>query len=166
MAGDVCSQCGRALDQHDSHDRHVRFTLPDPVFAAPDRERTAGIWMSHESAGASVMMQVPDIGAFVRVLLPVRLTGGHTLTFGLWLAIDPAELPPIFGVWWEPQYADLRICGWLANAVPPWGLLATPVETVVRDPDETPYCVRSDDPQLDAVLHDEWPHELVLDANT
>jgi hypothetical protein len=42
--------------------------------------------------------------------------------------------------------------------------LTAPVETVVRDPDETPYCDHSTDPQLDRVLHDEWPHDLVLTA--
>jgi hypothetical protein len=43
-------------------------------------------------------------------------------------------------VWWEPEYRELRLSGWLANAIPPWGMLSAPVEAVVRDPDETPYC--------------------------
>jgi len=30
------------------------------------------------------MMQVPGLGAFVGGLLPVRLTGGHTVTYGVW----------------------------------------------------------------------------------
>jgi hypothetical protein len=56
------------------------------------------------------------------------------------------------------------MAGWLANAVRPWGLLGTAVQTVVRDPDETPYCENSSDPQLNRVLHEEWPHDLVLPA--
>jgi hypothetical protein len=148
----------------DSHDRHVRFTLPDPVFAAPERERTPGTWMSHADAGQSVMMQVPGVGVFVRALLPVKLTGGHTLTFGVWLAVDPGDLQRIIDVWWAPEYQHLRVAGRLANAIPPWGLLAVPVQAVVRDPDQTPYCDGSDDPQLARVLHDQWPHDLVLAA--
>lgn len=35
-------------------------------------------WLSHLSPETSVMMQVPSSGAFVRALLPVSLTGGHT----------------------------------------------------------------------------------------
>lgn len=161
VTASTCSSCGRPLDLHD---RHVRFRLPDPVLNAPERETTPGTWMSHDGARESVMMQVPHIGAFVRALLPIRLTEGHTITFGVWLAVDPRELASIYAVWWEPEYRDLRLSGWLANAIPPWGLLAAPVATVVRDPDETPYCDRSDDPQLDRVLHDEWPHDLVLSA--
>ncbi|MFB9416002.1 DUF2199 domain-containing protein [Dactylosporangium matsuzakiense] len=156
-----CPSCGRPLD---AHKRHVRFTLPDPVLGTAQQERTPGTWMSHASARASVMMQIPAVGAFVRALLPVRLTDGYTVTFGVWLAIDPAQLQEAFSIWWEPEYQNLRMAGWLANAVQPWGLLATPVQTVVRDPDETPYCDSSSNPQLNRVLHEEWPHDLVLAA--
>jgi hypothetical protein len=142
----------------------VRFTLPDPVLAVADTEMTPGTWMSHASARDSVMMQVPTIGAFVRALLPVKLTEGHTITYGVWLAVNPRELQSIFAVWWEPEYRDLRLTGWLANAIPPWGMLSAPVEAVVRDPEETPYCERSGDRQLDRVLREEWPHDLVLTA--
>ena len=156
---DTCPTCGRPLDLHD---RHVRFGLPDPVLETPDRETTAGTWMSHETAGESVMMQVPNIGAFVRVLVPIRLTEGHRVTFGAWLAIDPTILASVVDVWWTPEYRDLRLTGWLANTIEPWGLLAAPTEAVVRDPEETPYCERSSDPLFDRVLHDEWPHDIVL----
>ena len=80
-----------------------------------------GTWMSHENARDSVMMQVPNVGAFVRALLPVSLTDGHRVTFGVWLAIDPAELASVFNAWWQPEYQDLRLSGWLANAIQPWG---------------------------------------------
>jgi hypothetical protein len=158
---DLCPTCGRALDLHD---RHVRFELPDPVLAMPDRQTTPGTWMSHERARESVMMQVPNVGAFVRALLPVRLTDGHRVTFGVWLAINPAVLPSVMDVWWEPEYRDLQLTGRLANAIEPWGLLAAPVEAGVRDPEETPYCERSSHELLDRVLHDEWPHDMVLGA--
>lgn len=85
------------------------------------------------------MMQVPDLGAFVRALLPVRLVGGHTVTFGVWVGIQPADLQRAFAAWWQQEYAELTLDGALANAVPPWQMLAAPVSLEVRNPDETPY---------------------------
>jgi len=123
--------------------------------------------MSHASARESVMMQVPNVGAFVRALLPVRLRGGDSVTFGLWLAIDPRDdaLRKLAGVWWDnDEYRDLSIDGWLANAVAPWGMLAAPVTATVRDVQETPYCTESPDETLSRVIADQWDHDLVLAA--
>jgi len=159
MSADTCPSCGRALD---AHDRHIRFTLPDPVLDLPDQERTPDTWLSHGTPRESVMMQVPGAGAFVRVLLPVQLDGGYRVTFGAWLGIHPAQLQPTFAVWWEPEYTDLRLEGFLANKIAPWGLLAAPVIATVRNPDETPYLTESPDPTLTAVLTNTWPHEKVL----
>jgi hypothetical protein len=161
MPPDLCLLCSHELDLHD---QHVRFTLPQPVLDLPDREHTPGAWLSHETARESVMMQVPDAGAFVRALLPIKLVEGHTITYGVWLAIDPRHLGQIFSVWWEPEYVNLRITGWLANSVPPWGMLAAPVDAVVRNVEHTPYCERSGDSTLDRVLNDEWPHNVIPDA--
>lgn len=130
----------------------------------PDQEKTAGTWMSHVDAAGSVMIVVPDAGPFLRALLPVRLTEGHTITFGVWLLIHPSDLQATYEVWSEPEYRNLRINGWLANAIQPWGLLAAPVEAGVRSVEETPYCERSSDPDLDRVLRAEWPHEQVFHA--
>jgi hypothetical protein len=76
--------------------------------------------MSHATARESVMMQIPNVGAFVRALLPVRLSGGDSVTFGVWLAIDPRHdaLRKLATVWWnDDEYRDLKIEGWLANAI-------------------------------------------------
>lgn len=108
------------------------------------------------------MMQINGFGAFVRVLLPVRLEDGYQVTYGAWLAINPAKLTETFAVWWEPEYADLRLDGFLANTIEPWGLLGAPVVATVRNPDETPYLTESSDPQLAAVLTTTWPHDQVL----
>jgi hypothetical protein len=110
------------------------------------------------------MMQVPSVGPFVRALLPVSLSGGFTITFGVWLLVHPDDFQRAYRIWWEPEYADLVLDGWLANALPGWGLLATPVRAVVRDPEETPYCSESPDQPLAAVLSQRWPHDVVLDA--
>jgi hypothetical protein len=108
------------------------------------------------------MMQVPELGAFVRALLPVRLTGGHIITFGVWVGVDPDDLRRAFDVWWKPEYRDLHLHGRLANALPAWEVFAVPVTLAVTDPEATPYCVSSEDAELDAVLCSEWDHELIL----
>jgi hypothetical protein len=161
VAEQRCTLCGRLLD---SHDRHVRFRLPEPVLTSPGQEKAPGSWLSHDTPETSVMMQVPAIGAFVRALLPVCLSGGHTVTFGVWAGIDPRELQRAFAIWWEPEYRDLRLEGALANSIPPWGLLAAPVTLVVRDPQQPPYCSESPDQQLSRVLNEQWPHADILDA--
>ena len=93
-----CASCGRPLDQHD---RHVRFRLPDPVLATNDQEHAPGVWMNDADPEKSVMMQVPDLGPFVRALLPVRLTAGHTVTFGVWVSVQPDDLQRAFASWWS-----------------------------------------------------------------
>lgn len=120
--------------------------------------------MSHSDPTTAVMMQVPEVGAFVRVLLPVALVGGDTVTFGLWLGISPDDLQRAFATWWEPGYVDLVLDGRIANDVQPWGLLARPALAVVRDPDETPYLTSSSDPAVHDVLTKDWAHTDVIDA--
>jgi hypothetical protein len=159
VAGERCEFCGRAVD---AHDRQVRFRLPDPVLTTPAQEKAPGAWMSHDSAERSVMMQIPPLGAFVRALLPVSLTGGYAVTYGVWVGIDPRELQRAFAVWWEPEYENLRLDGVLANAIQPWGLLGAAVSLDVRDPQYTPYCSSSPDPRLSRVLTEQWPHDDIL----
>jgi hypothetical protein len=147
-----------------AHNRHVRFRLPEPVLASADREQTAGTWMSDDTPETSVMMQVPDIGSFVRCLLPVKLTGGFTITFGVWLAVHPDDLQRAFREWWEPRYANLRLDGWLANRLPTWDCLAGRAHASVKNADQTPYLTSSPEPLLASVLGDDWPHDEVLAA--
>jgi hypothetical protein len=108
------------------------------------------------------MMLVPEVGAFVRALLPVQLTGGYTVTFGVWVGVHPDDLRRAFDTWWAPEYADLRIEGRLANALPAWEVFGVPVTLAVTDPEATPYCVNSSDAELAKVLTAEWDHEPVL----
>jgi hypothetical protein len=108
------------------------------------------------------MMMVPHLGAFVRALLPVRLTGGHTVTFGVWVGVHPDDLHRAFEVWWSPEYAGLRLEGRLANALPAWEVFAVPVSLAVLDVEVTPCCVSSADDELRSVLTKEWDHESVL----
>jgi hypothetical protein len=151
----LCPKCGRPID---AHDRHIRFALPDPVLDVPEAEREERTW------GNDVLLQVQAVGCFVRVLLPVHLTGGYTVTFGTWLGVTPEDLRRSYEVWEQPAYMSLELEGRLANAVPPWGaaVFAKPASARVRDPNQAPYLESSPDPQLSDVLSREWPHEEVL----
>jgi hypothetical protein len=110
------------------------------------------------------MMQIPDVGAFVRALLPVRLSDHSTVYFGVWISVHPDALQIAVEVWDQPTYLTLTIDGLLANAVPPWGLLAAPVHAVARDRRHTPYCESSSDPLLTRVLTHEWPQHTIVTA--
>lgn len=158
-AAETCALCGRPADDHD---RHVRYRLPDPVLELPDLDDTDGVWKSEPDPNRAVMMQAPDLGGFVRALLPVRLTHGYTVTFGVWVGVHPDDLRRAFDLWWDEKYSTLTMTGRLANAIPEWGLLAAPVDLAVTDSDATPYCVASTDPELARVLAEEWDHEPVL----
>ena len=160
MEFDTCADCGRSLD---AHDRNIKFALPDPVLDAGEID-AADMWMSGPDAKSSSLMQVQNVGAFVRALLPVTLTDEHVVTYGVWIAIDPAELGRVFDVWWKPEYRDLVLDGYLANSVQPWGLLGSPVSIAVRDPETIPYCTQSSADQLQSVIADTWNHDLVLAA--
>jgi hypothetical protein len=158
---DACPTCGLPVE---NHDRDVRFTLPDPVLGLVDAGGLPeGSWLSHDDPDESVMLLVPELGAFVRCLLPLRLEGGHTITFGVWVGVSSEDLQRAWSVWWEPEYADLELTGVLANALPGVDVLAAPVVVRVRDAEETPYVDSSSDTLLAQVLADEWPHAQVLD---
>lgn len=157
----ACRLCGRPLDVHN---RHMRFRLPDPIAATPGWESLPDVWLSHGDPNDSVMMQVPDAGPFIRCLLPVHLTGGFTVTFGVWLSVPPQELQHAFRVWWKPAYRDLLLDGVLANALPVWGLFGSPARARVLDEEETPYIVESWHGGLSRVLTEQWPHDELLAA--
>ncbi|HEY7138869.1 MAG TPA: DUF2199 domain-containing protein [Methylomirabilota bacterium] len=157
MTEQRCPTCGRLLDEHR---RHLRFRLPQPVLEVPEGERAERTW------GNDVLMQVREVGSFVRVLVPVRLTGGYTVTYGAWLFVRPEDLRHAWEVWWTPEYAQLRLAGLLANMLPAWEshTYGKPLAIAVRDPESAPYAVDSSDDFMRRVLQDEWPHEPILDA--
>lgn len=159
-AGEPCALCGRSAT---AHGQDPRFVLPDRVAELPDREYTPGIAMTGETAEDSVLLKTGSEG-FIRATLPVRLVGGLTVQYGLWVEISPLALERAFEVWTEPGYGDLRLAGRLANAIPPWGLLDAAVQVAVGDPAELPVCVGSTDPELRKVLAGEFDHDFVLGA--
>jgi hypothetical protein len=154
-----CPRCSRPLDERNPH---LRFHLPQPVLEAlpNDEERAARTW------GNDVVMMVQDIGAFVRILVPVDLTGGFTVTFGAWLCVHHEALRHAWEVWEEPEYMGLQFHGYLANMLPPWEAetYKKPLDAAPRVPNLLPYATQSPDAALQHILMGEWEHGPVLDA--
>lgn len=154
----ACKMCGHALP---AHDRDVRFRLPDPVLNSPEQHGAEGSWLSDPDPMKATLMQVPNISPFVRALLPVKLHGGHELRFGVWIAIHPDDLQYAYRVWNAPEYTGLKLTGYLANKIEPWGLYKVPVNLAVANPDHTPYCLSSPNAELNDVLTKDWPHDIL-----
>ena len=153
----VCPSCGRPLPEHG--DRDVRFELPDTLVKPPKEWRPL-------IGGTESLLEVRGVTGFVRVRLPVRLSGGSSLRVGTWLRVAPDTFHRVREVFYEPAYAKLEIDGELANAMWPWGpdLLGAPAIARVLDPDEIPWVTGSSQSLLRSVLSDEWPHEEVFAA--
>lgn len=86
----TCEMCGLKTA---AHNRDVRFRLPDPVLESPEQHLAEESWLSDPDPNKATLMQIPNIGPFVRALLPVKLEGGHEFRFGVWIAIHPRRLP-------------------------------------------------------------------------
>src|SRR5262245_10670022 len=110
-APEACGICGRPLTE--AHTRDVRFEYPDVVFALGTEERDQRLW---RDAG---VMTVQGLGAFVRVLLPVRLVDGDAV-YGVWLQVDDSLAKEAWTNWERPEYSRLELRGKIANAIPPW----------------------------------------------
>jgi hypothetical protein len=153
-----CAHCGRELSDRD---RHVRFGLPDAVFARPEAERHAA-WM--------MPTDKPDLLAFerkrfVRALLPVHLDDGASVTFGTWLEVALAEFNHAVEVWMDDNaYGDLVVDGQIANAVPPWRdeVMGRSCTARVLVDDQIPYVIASTDALVARILTGSWPASTIV----
>ncbi|MET8152992.1 DUF2199 domain-containing protein [Actinoplanes sp. NPDC049668] len=152
-----CPCCGGALSPVDLA---IRSAWPDAMLALSEPEREA-TWGNHH------LRQADGIGAFVRCLMPVRLTGGGSIEFSVWLRVDPDSLRHAHEVWETPAYADLRLEGTVSNGIQPWNdLLGAPGRAEVRELESIPYLVADEGTTLHRILHEEWDRDLVLSRLT
>jgi hypothetical protein len=153
----VCQRCGRVQDELDLN---FRFRLPDPILDLTEerRERVEGDDPESDSVTAA------GVGTFLRVLLPVRLTGGGRITFATWLCVDHEEdYHRARRLWHSPDYPSLRLEGILSNAIQPWGEPLYGRATVaVRESDALPYVAEIHDGRMAEVITAEWPRAWVL----
>jgi hypothetical protein len=155
MPGLACACCGNPVDP--AH-LNARFELPDAVLELPAEQRKDRTW------GGDYLLQVQGVGAFVRCLLRVELSHESSLTFGTWLSVHPEDLRRAHALWDDPGYAELRLEGYLANAIEPWGqaVYRAPARAVVRDVAHVPYLLDSSHPVLAKVLGQAWDRDEVL----
>nr|WSX78429.1 DUF2199 domain-containing protein [Streptomyces sp. NBC_00899] len=135
----------------------ARFGMPDGVGAAGEASlRYAG--------GLRALLEAEGVGCFVRVLLPLSLTGGTSLVVGTWLRVGEADFGAAQRSWESFGYEGMVLAGTLANAVPPFEdeLLHAPVTVGVRDRDELPYVTGSERPGVACVLATVWDRDHVL----
>jgi hypothetical protein len=156
---EFCASCGRALDVHD---RNTRFRLPDALLRLREEDWKPTAWGSPDRD----MLEVPGIGSFIRSLLQVHLSGGFSVTFGLWLEVSPGDLRRAYDLWGDEQYASFLLQGVGANSIPPWEaqVLGKDVTAAVADPTVLPVVVESSDPIVRGIIEEEWPHEEILAA--
>ena len=150
----ACSCCGTAIEPADRFD--IRVHLPDIALKDPGKPR---------SSPMDALLLVKGEGAFLRVLLPVRLSSGSDLVFGTWMRIGDDDARHVFDIWEDASYANLILEGTLGNAIKPWGdrLLGAKVTAVVRDVNEIPYVERSEDPYVSRVITEDWDHDRILE---
>ncbi|MEU8820771.1 DUF2199 domain-containing protein [Actinoplanes sp. NPDC048796] len=148
-----CSCCGAPLD---ALDLDVRSGVPDALLDL-SAEQQAKVW------GNSDLQRLEGVGGFVRCLMPVRLTGGGSVTYSVWLKVDDDQLRHANAVWSAPAYADLVLNGTVANAVRPWPeMLGEAARAEVRDEGTLPYLAGAGGTLLSRVLTEQWDRDDVL----
>jgi hypothetical protein len=140
-AVEPCACCGIAPDAQ-GRPFSVTFGLPDVYFQI--EEEHLDTWGDDP-------------------FLPVNLTDGFSVNFGTWLEIHGEDFKKAWTNWNFPEYADLEIEGYVANAITPWGEFPHKlVRAVVRDVTQVPFLASCPDPLVTRILGDTWPHAEVL----
>ncbi len=149
-----CACCGVAPDPS-GRPLSITFEQPDVIFdIEPELLDT---W------GGDPFLAIKDVGFFVRVLLPVKLTDGFAVNFGTWLETDPESFRQAWRTWNFPEYADLEIEGYVANRIEPWGTLPHElVKATVREMEDVPFLTSCDDETVTRILTETWPHAEVF----
>ena len=153
-----CTECDRALADHNTD---LQFGAPDAVLAAQDQLVPDQAWMSGNGIGDSDLLVIPPVGAFVRTLLPVRVSGGATLTYGVWIDVDRTQFEHAKSIWLSADYASLTLTGTLANKLPFQHATYAGVVASVTDPQRRPIITSSSDDWTTELLSAVLPHEFV-----
>jgi hypothetical protein len=149
-----CVTCGIAPDPQ-GRPFSITFTLPDVHYDI--HPELLDTW------GDDPFLAIKDVGFYLRVLLPVKLTDGYSVNFGTWLKIDPEVFHAAWNKWNFPEYKDFAFDGLLANRLEPWKpTLRTHVKAKVLDVAQVPFVVESPDPLGTRIITETWPHDEVL----
>jgi len=153
-AVEPCACCGIAPDPQ-GRPFSITFGLPDVIFEIPD--------VLLETWGDDPFLAIKDIGFFVRVILPVKLTDGFAVNFGTWLEINAEDFRKAWQMWNFPEYADLEFQGYVANEIEPWKPFPHAlVKATVREMEQVPYLTGAENAAFVKLLGETWPHADVL----
>ena len=153
-AGRPCACCGIAPGVG-GKPLSVTFEQPDVVNEV--HPELLDTW------GGDPFLAIKNVGFFVRVVLPIKLSDGFAVDFGTWLEVPSEDFRTAWQTWNVPEYKDLVLEGYLANVVAPWPEFPHAlVKATVRDLDEVPVVTSSGNGDLMAVMMVEWPHARIL----
>ncbi len=153
-AVEPCACCGIAADPQ-GRPFSITFGLPDVYFDIEEELR--------DTWGDDPFLAIKNVGFFLRVLLPVKLTDGFSVDFGTWLEIDAPDFRNAWQTWNFPEYADLVVEGYVANEIKPWNQFPHAlVRAVVRDTAQVPYLDSCANQLTTKIIEDTWPHAEVL----
>ncbi len=98
-----------------------------------------------ETWGGDPFLAIKNVGFFLRVILPVKLSDGFAIDFGTWLEIDNEDFRTAWQTWNFPEYKDLEIEGYVANQIAPFDRFPHALAKVtVREPEQVPYLTSSE----------------------
>ena len=149
-----CACCGIAPDPQ-GKPFSITFEKPDVLFEI--RDELLDTW------GDDPFFAIKDVGFFVRVILPVKLTDGFSVNFGTWLECHAEDFRRAWQTWNFPEYKDLEFEGYVGNDIAPWPRFPHAlVKATVRDMADVPYLTSSQNEVITRILAETWPHDDVL----
>jgi hypothetical protein len=148
---------GKRAAGRERQPRHIAVTFEEPDVIYQIHKELLDTWRE------GPFLAIKDVGFFLRVAMPVKLTDGSVVDFGTWLQINPEDFREAWRTWNSPEYAALEFQGYVGNDIAPWGRMPhVLVKAAVRDVEEIPCLVSCEDPLITRILGAEWPAEEVL----
>jgi hypothetical protein len=158
MAGGyVCSCCGKPITEDNLG---FNYTVPSTLWDLSDEECEDVVVVNTDA-----VLTTRGFGNYFRVILPVRLDDGRTVTFGVWVEIHtPDEFTRVLDYCREPEDPpSLTFQGTLSNSVAPWQgkTMGATVTSALLEPRKLPRITGGDPPVLE-VLNGSWSARDVL----
>lgn len=149
-----CSCCGISRNP-DGRPLSITFEQPDVI----EQIHPALL----DTWGGDPFLAIKNVGFFIRVILPIKLTDDFAIDFGTWLEIYNEDFKAAWAAWNFPEYKDLEIEGYIANQIAPFEKFPHAlVKATVREVEHVPYLTSSANETYMKLLTETWPHATVL----
>ncbi|MFS8101956.1 hypothetical protein LFM09_32990 [Lentzea alba] len=158
MTGDrICHCCG---DELSADNLAWDFVQPDDFANLSAKQRAKAITFE-----SRVFIVAEGFGAATRVILPISLDTGHTVTLGVWVAPHDPDTMTRTAREGGAAWVGYRFTGTLLNAVEPWPeVIHTELTAQGFADGELARVVDAENPLLQRVLTEKWPHQAVVGA--